>query len=115
MRLFDALIAVFQHRLPDVGCALATNLPVWAGDGALAYLALAGVLAWLTAWTMRQALRPARLRRTLGSGAYLAWAAAARCTARWGRGLAVWWAAWLDAHELPQAAVRVRAVNGLAA
>lgn len=86
MLFFKSLVVIFHSWMSDLLCAAVS-------DGALASTTLALLLGYL---------------------APLAIAALNQLAARWGEALAVRWAAWLDAHQMPQMAARVLAVNGLA-
>lgn len=92
MKYLSMLGEVFQERAADALCALASGPSAWLG----------WALMLLAALPIAQSLYA------------LVYATIYGHTARWGEAIAVWWAAWLDAHGMALTAMRVRAVNGIA-
>ncbi len=119
MSLSDRIDAAVQGRTLDLLCAPVTRLPAWAHDGT----ALGLLLSWGLTRAAGQALAHMighavptsdALRHVIAVGIRYAGAAADPAVARGSR-RAAWYADWLSAHNLPHTAMRVRAVNGLAA
>lgn len=112
------LDAALQSPVVDRLCAPLGHLPTWVMDGTGLRFLLTGMLTSLAAQALTRVMghhapAPVALRHAVAAGVRRLWMAAAPHLVRGSRGVAAWYAGWLDAHEMPQTAARVRTINGV--
>lgn len=114
----SSLDAALQSPIVDRLCVPVTYLSAWVIDGTGLRLMLAWMVISLAGQAMTRATghhvpAPVALRHTVAGSIRRLWVVAYPYLGRGSHRIAAKYAGWLDAHEMPQTAARVRVINGL--